>query len=62
MTDGDVDAIVRAVVDKAKKGDLAACKLVLDRIAPAPKSRAVSLPLPVLGEYDGASTIIASYA
>jgi hypothetical protein len=61
MTDGDVDAIVKAVIDKAKKGDLAACRLVLDRIMPVPRSRPISIALPAIGEYDGAEAILAAH-
>jgi hypothetical protein len=61
MNDGDVDAIVKAVIDKAKKGDLAACKLVLDRVMPVPRSRPVSIALRAIGEYDGADAMLAAH-
>lgn len=56
----DAEAIIRKVIEMAKAGDLGACKLVLDRILPAPKSRPVEVPL--VGDHDGANTIIKNYS
>jgi hypothetical protein len=35
----DAEAVVRAVIDAAKAGDVGACKLILDRVAPIAKDR-----------------------
>lgn len=43
---GDAEAIARAVIEKAREGDMMAARIVLDRIAPARKGRAVSFTLP----------------
>ena len=40
------EAVVRAVVEAAQSGDIAAARLVLDRIAPPRKGRAVEIDLP----------------
>jgi hypothetical protein len=61
LTDGDVEAIVKAIIAKARKGDLAAARLVLDRIAPAPRARAVEIDLPEVGQYDGRKAILSGY-
>jgi hypothetical protein len=45
---GDADAIARSVVSRAIEGDMTAAKLVLDRIAPPRKGRAVTLDLPAI--------------
>jgi Family of unknown function (DUF5681) len=42
----DVGNVVAAVVDAAVKGDMAAAKIILDRIAPARRGRPVSFDLP----------------
>src|SRR6202045_4266877 len=42
----DVENVVAAVVDAARKGDMAAAKIILDRIAPARRDRPVSFDLP----------------
>jgi hypothetical protein len=44
LSDSDVTAIVRALVAKAKKGDVVAARVLLDRIWPIPKSSAVTFP------------------
>jgi hypothetical protein len=41
----DVESIVKAVIEKAVAGDMVAAKLVLDRVAPTPKGRALKLAL-----------------
>jgi hypothetical protein len=46
LMQGDCEAIVRAVIDAAKSGDMTAARIVLDRIAPARKGSPVSLTLP----------------
>jgi len=42
----DAEAVVQAVVAAAKAGDMGAAKLILDRIAPPRKGRAVEFELP----------------
>ncbi len=42
----DAEAVVKAVVDAAKGGDMTAARLVLDRIAPARRDNAVAFTLP----------------
>ena len=46
MMQGESDAIARVAIDKAKAGDITALKLVLDRIAPPVKGRAIKMDLP----------------
>ncbi len=41
LMEDDAESVTRAVVDKAKGGDMAAARLVLDRIAPPRKGRPV---------------------
>ena len=42
----DADDVVRAVIDKAKAGDMTAAKIILDRIAPVRKGSPVRFDLP----------------
>ncbi len=53
----DAEAIVKAVLDAAQKGDMSAARLVLDRIAPARKGSVVMLDLPAVT--DAASAVAA---
>jgi hypothetical protein len=53
----DAEAITKVVITEAKKGDLTACKIVLDRIAPPRKGRPISIRLPAIT--DAGSTLAA---
>lgn len=44
----DAEAVVRAVLDKARQGDMIAARLVLERLVPPRRDRAVSFDLPAL--------------
>jgi hypothetical protein len=46
LTDNDAVAITRAVVAKAKRGDMVAARLVLDRLWPPARGRTLKLDLP----------------
>jgi hypothetical protein len=43
---GEAEALTRKCIDLAKEGDTTALRLCMERLAPAMKSRAVSLALP----------------
>ena len=38
------EAVAQRVIDEALAGDLQAARLVLERVSPAPKDRAITLP------------------
>lgn len=61
ISDEDLNAIMEKVVSLAKAGDLVATKLILDRVAPVPKSRAFSIALPAIGSWDGKATVLCAY-
>lgn len=44
--EGELDAVVRVVIDAAKAGDMSAARLVVDKLIPATKERALTLELP----------------
>jgi len=46
MLADDGEAVVKAVIDAAKNGDMQAAKMVVDRILPASKGRKIDLDLP----------------
>jgi hypothetical protein len=48
LLEGDLEAITRVCVDKAKGGDLVACKLILDKLIPNCRERPIDLQLPRL--------------
>ncbi len=57
MMQDEAGAVVRAVVDAAKSGDMTAARLVLERIAPARKGRPVAFDLPAI---DTAADVLAA--
>jgi hypothetical protein len=46
LLDGEVEAITRKAIERAKEGDMAAIRLCLERILPAVKSRPIEIDLP----------------
>ena len=42
----DAEAVAKAVIAAAKGGDMTAARMVLDRLAPAPRARRIQLDLP----------------
>lgn len=46
LLSSDIEAVVAKVVKKAKGGDMAAARLILDRVVPARRGRAVRFSLP----------------
>jgi hypothetical protein len=58
MIECEASAIIRAVMERAKEGDIAAARLCLDRVAPRPRHRAVAFEMPTLNSAaDGASAV-----
>ena len=56
----DAEAIVKAVLDSAKGGDMTAARIVLDRIAPARRDNPVSFELPKIESADDAAKAMAA--
>ena len=50
LLDGEAEVITRKAIELAKKGDLVAIRLCLDRIAPPRKDRPIPFSLPALGK------------
>ncbi len=42
----DAEDVIRAVIEKAKQGDMTAARLIVERIAPVRKGRPITLHLP----------------
>jgi hypothetical protein len=56
----DADAIVQAVIERAKGGDMVAAKIVLDRIVPIRKGAVVELDLPKVTTSRGVAAAMAA--
>jgi len=53
LTATDATAIQKAVIEKAKTGDMVAARIILDRISPVPRGRAISFALPKANDAAG---------
>ena len=66
LLEGQAEAITQRVVNAALAGDMTAVKLVIDRIAPARKSRPIQIDLPDVGDAQGIAqaqaTVVAATA
>jgi hypothetical protein len=51
--EGELNAIVRAVIEAAKMGDMTAARLVVDKLIPAAKDRPVNIDLPDIKDASG---------
>jgi hypothetical protein len=60
LLDGEAEAMIRTVIDKAKQGDMIALRLCLDRILPPRRDRPVQFAIPELNSADDASKTMAA--
>jgi hypothetical protein len=62
LIDGEVEAMVRMAIEKAKQGDMVALRLCLDRILPPRRDRPVHFSIPALNSADDGSRAMAAIA
>jgi hypothetical protein len=62
LLDGEAEALMRKLIEKAKHGDTAALRLCIDRIMPPRRERPVNVKLPPLVSVDDASSAVAAIA
>lgn len=60
--EGELEHIVRAIIDAAKAGDMAAARLIVDKLIPQAKDRPVSINLPAIADVAGCAAAQASIA
>jgi hypothetical protein len=53
LADGEATEIVKAVIKKAKRGDMVAARIIIDRLWPSPKGRTVEFTLPEVTDANG---------
>ena len=58
LFEGEAATITRKVIERAKRGDMTALRLCLDRIVPPRRERAVRFKLPVLSSASGAAAAV----
>lgn len=57
--EGDLTAIVKKIVAEAKNGDMAAARLVVDKLIPAAKDRPIDITLPRMKDLSGCRDALA---
>jgi hypothetical protein len=62
LFEGEAEAIIRAAIDMAKAGDMAAVRVCLDRVAPRPRDRTIAFELPPLHSAASALSALADIA
>jgi Family of unknown function (DUF5681) len=62
LLDGEVEAITRTAIERAKDGDSIALRLCLDRLVPPRKQRTITFDLPPLATAPDAAGAIAAIA
>src|SRR5271167_1346269 len=60
LLDGEAEAMIRTVIEKAKQGDMVALRLCLDRIVPPRRDRPVNFTIPALNSAEHASKAMAA--
>jgi hypothetical protein len=60
LLEGEVEALVRKAIEQAKRGNMIALRLCLDRILPPRRDRLIHFTLPVLKSAKDASDAVAS--
>jgi hypothetical protein len=60
LLDGEAEAMIRTVIDKAKQGDMIALRLCLDRILPPRRDRPLHFSIPELKSVHDASKAMAA--
>jgi hypothetical protein len=53
MMEGGLEAVLQQVVERAKSGDMLACRMIIDKIIPSKKDRTVAIDLPAISTLDG---------
>ena len=55
--EGELDAIVRVVIDAAKAGDMVAARLVVDKLIPPSREVPIAIELPSIREISDCTTV-----
>lgn len=60
LAEGEVQAVVQAMIDKAKEGDAMAARSILDRVWPTRKGARIAFDLPEIGKAEDLPEAIAA--
>ena len=50
LMEGNLEEVLATVIERAKGGDMTACKMVLDKVLPNTKDRPIALEMPLIND------------
>ncbi len=53
LMEGDLEAVLATVIERAKGGDMTACRMIVDKVLPNTKDRTIALDLPLINDLKG---------
>ena len=53
LMEGNLEEVLATVIERAKSGDIAACRMIVDKVLPNTKDRPIVLDLPLIDDLDG---------
>ena len=48
LMEGNLEEVLATVIERAKSGDMTACRMIVDKVLPNTKNRSISLDLPLI--------------
>lgn len=53
LFEGNLEQVLATVLERAKGGDMAACRMIIDKVLPNTKDRPITLDLPLISNLEG---------
>ncbi|MEY4059960.1 MAG: hypothetical protein RL551_1216, partial [Pseudomonadota bacterium] len=53
LIEGNLQEVLETVLDRARNGDMTACRMILDKVLPNTKDRPVTIDLPPINDLNG---------
>ena len=53
LLEGNLHEVLETVLERAKGGDMAACRMIIDKVLPNTKERPIALDLPLINDLSG---------
>ena len=53
LMEGNLEEVLVTIIERAKSGDMTACRMIVDKVLPNTKDRPIALDLPLINDLDG---------
>ena len=53
LMEGNLEGVLVTIIERAKSGDMTACRMIVDKVLPNTKDRPIVLDLPLIDDLDG---------